>query len=251
MDLGLKGKVVLVTVGARDVGGEISRFLAAEGAVVAVNFNKSEGEALSVVRQVADAGGVANAYQADISNHAKVTAMVAKIRADYGKIDILVNNAGYVKYQKFIDSKPMDWKAQIDVCTYGALNCFHAVLPHMVEQGWGRIISLVGDSSRIGEANLAIAAAARAANIALGKSLAKEVSRYGVTVNSVSLGLVQTSHSDAEFLAKNMDKIVKAYPSRRIGNADDVAPTVGFLASESASWITGQVLSVNGGFCMV
>lgn len=251
MNFGLKGKVALVTGGGRDVGGDIARALAAEGAKVAVNYNRSEGEAASVVDSIIAAGGEARAYKADVSDNAQVTAMTDAIVADWGRIDILVNNAGYVKYQKFVESTPADWKAQIDVCLYGALNCCHAVAPHMIRQNGGRILSLVGDSSRIGEANLALAAAARGGTIALGKSLARELGRNNVTVNAISLGLVETAHSDADFLEKNREKIVKAYPLRRIGKPEDIAPMVTFLASDAASWVTGQVISVNGGFSMV
>jgi 2-hydroxycyclohexanecarboxyl-CoA dehydrogenase len=251
MDTGLKDKVALVTGGGRDVGGDIARSLAAEGAMVAVNYSRSEGEAAKVVDSITAAGGVAKAFKADISDYDAVTGMVDAIVAEWGRIDILVNNAGFVKYQKFVDITPADWKPQIEVCMYGALHCSHAVVPHMIRQNGGRIIYIAGDSSRIGEANLSIAAAARAGNIALGKSLAKELGRYNITVNSLGLGLVQTSHSDAEFLAKNMDKIVKAYPMKRIGTPEDIAPMVTFLCSERAGWITGQVISVNGGFCMV
>lgn len=251
MDFGLRGKVALVTGGGRDVGGDIARALAAEGAKVAVNYRSSESEAASVVDTIVAAGGEARAYKADVSDHAQVMAMTDAIVADWGRIDILVNNAGYVKYQRFVDSVPDDWKAQIDVCLYGALNCCHAVAPHMIRQNGGRILSLVGDSSRIGEANLALAAAARGGTIALGKSLARELGRNNVTVNTISLGLVETAHSDADFLEKNREKIVKAYPLRRIGKPGDIAPMIAFLASEGASWVTGQVVSVNGGFSMV
>ena len=251
MDTGLKDKVALVTGGGRDVGGDIARSLAAEGAMVAVNYSRSEGEAAKVVDSITAAGGVAKAFKADISDYDAVTGMVDAIVAEWGRVDILVNNAGFVKYQKFVDITPADWKPQIEVCMYGALHCSHAVVPHMIRQNGGRIIYIAGDSSRIGEANLSIAAAARAGNIALGKSLAKELGRYDITVNSLGLGLVQTSHSDAEFLAKNMDKIVKAYPMKRIGTPEDIAPMVTFLCSDRAGWITGQVISVNGGFCMV
>lgn len=251
MKLGLEGKVALVTGGGRDVGGDIAKLLAAEGAKVAVNYRRSEAEAASVVEAIRAAGGVAKAWKADVSDYAEVKSMVDAIASEWGGLDVLVNNAGYVKYGKFVDSTPDDWKAQIDVCLYGAINCCHAAAPHMIAGNGGRIVSLVGDSSRIGEANLSIVAAARAGTIALSKSLAKELGRNNITVNALSLGLVQTAHSDADFLAKNMDKIVKSYPLRRIGRPDDIAPAVAFLASDNAGWITGQILSVNGGFCMV
>lgn len=251
MELSLSGRVAIVTGGGRDTGAEISRELAALGATVAVNFNRSEAEAVGLADEITKAGGKAKAYRADISNYDEVQAMVAAIRADFGRVDILVNNAGYVKYQRFVESTPADWKAQIDTCLYGALHCCHAVAPHFIAQNSGRIINIVGDSSRIGEANLALAAASRGATIQLGKSIARELGRNNVTVNTIALGLIQTSHSDADFLAKNLDKILKAYPLRRIGKPTDVAPMVAFLASDAASWITGQVISVNGGFSMV
>ncbi|UXX84143.1 SDR family NAD(P)-dependent oxidoreductase [Roseovarius pelagicus] len=251
MNFGLTGRVALVTGGGRDTGGDIARSLAAEGAIVAVNYRSSADEAAAVVTDIEAAGGTAKAYQADISDYDQVKTMVAAIVADHGKVDILINNAGYVKYGRFVDSTPEDWKAQMDVCLYGAIHCCHAVAPHMIDNNWGRIISLIGDSSRIGEANLSMAAATRAGTVALGKSLAREMGRNNVCVNAVSLGLVQTAHSDAEFLEKNMEKIVRAYPLRRIGTPDDIAPLVTFLASDQASWITGQVISANGGFSMV
>jgi NAD(P)-dependent dehydrogenase (short-subunit alcohol dehydrogenase family) len=251
MDMSLSGKVALVTGGGRDTGAEIARELAALGATLAINYRKSEADAEGLVAELTAAGHKARGYRADISDYAQVQAMVAAIVADQGRIDILVNNAGYVKYQKFVDSTAADWKAQVDTCFYGALHCSHAVAPHFIAQNGGRIINLIGDSSRVGEANLALAAAARGATVQLGKSIARELGRNNVTVNSVSLGLIQTSHSDPEFLAKNMDKIVKAYPLRRIGKPGDVAPMVAFLATDAASWVTGQVISVNGGFAMV
>lgn len=251
MDTNLKGKVALVTGGGRDVGGDIARALAVEGATIAVNYARSKDEAQAVVQSIEACGGKAKAYQADISDNAQVKAMVAAIKSDFGTVDILVNNAGYVKYQRFVDSTPDDWKKQIEVCLFGAINCCHEVAPMMIAQNSGKIINLVGDSSRIGEANLALAAAARGGTIALGKSLAREFGRNNVTVNTVSLGLIETSHSDPDFLEKNREKIVKAYPLRRIGKPDDVAPMVTFLASDASSWVTGQVISVNGGFAMV
>ena len=251
METGLNGKVALVTGGGRDVGAEICRSLAAEGVKVAVNYNSSKGEADATVDGIVAAGGSAKAVQADISDAAQVKAMIDGVAADWGSLDILVNNAGYVKYQRFVESSYEDWKPQIDVCLYGALNCSNAAAQHMVEQKGGRIINVVGDSSRIGEANISLAATARGGTIALGKSMAKELGRYNITVNTVSLGLIKTAHQDPEFLEKNMDRILKAYPLKRIGVPEDVAPMVTFLASDGAAWVTGQVISVNGGFSMV
>ena len=166
-------------------------------------------------------------------------------------IDFLINNAGYTKIQKFVESTPLDWDQQIDTSLKGAINCCHAVAADMISNKFGKIINLVGDSSRIGEANLSSTAATRGGTIALGKSLAKEFGRANITVNTVSLGLVETAHSDKAFLENNREKIIKSYPLKRIGTPEDVAPIVVFLCSTNASWITGQVVSVNGGFCMV
>ena len=251
MDLGLKGKVALVTGGGRDVGREIAMTLAAAGATVAVNYNSSATEAEAVVADIQKAGGQARAYRANVGNYAEVKTMVDRLVQDFGRIDILVNNAGVVISERFVNSTPDQWAKQIDVDLYGTIHTCHAVAPYMVKQNGGRMITLAGDSSRVGENGIAIAAAARAGGIALMKSLAKELGRNNVTANAISLGLIETSHSNAEFLAANREKIVKQYPLRRIGAPTDVAPTVAFLASDAASWITGQVLSVNGGFCMV
>ncbi|MGB7481316.1 MAG: SDR family oxidoreductase [Burkholderiaceae bacterium] len=251
MNQKLAGKVALVTGAGRDVGRAISLRLAAEGATVAVNYNSSQTEAQAVVGEIEAAGGKARAYQANVGDYAQVGRMVEAVVADFGRIDILVNNAGVVIGERFVNTTPEQWKKQIDVDLYGTIHTCHAVVPHMIRQNGGRIVTLAGDSSRIGENGLAIAAAARAGGIALMKSLAKELGRANITANALSLGLIETAHSDPEFLAANRDKIVRQYPLRRIGKPDDVAPAVVFLASDDAAWITGQVLSVNGGFCMV
>ncbi|MCC7228302.1 MAG: SDR family oxidoreductase [Burkholderiaceae bacterium] len=243
--------MALVTGGGRDVGREIALALAQDGATVAVNYNNSAAEAQGVVDEIVKAGGKARAYRANVGDYAAVRAMVDSIVTDFGRIDILINNAGVVIGERFVNSTPEQWARQIDVDLYGTIHTCHAVAPHMVRQNGGRIITLAGDSSRVGENGIAIAAAARAGGIALMKSLAKELGRANVTCNAISLGLIETSHSDAEFLAANREKIVRNYPLRRIGKPGDIAPTVAFLSSDAASWITGQVLSVNGGFCMV
>jgi NAD(P)-dependent dehydrogenase (short-subunit alcohol dehydrogenase family) len=251
MELGLSGKVALVTGGARDVGREIARTLAREGAAVAVNYRGSKAEADAIVAELRNNGGKAIGYQADITDLDAARSMVDAVVRDFGRIDILVNNAGFVQRQRFLETTPAEWRSQIDVGLYGVIHCCHAVVPHMVRQKSGRIVNLAGDSARVGEAGLSITAASRGGVISLTKSLAKELGRDGITVNLVALGFIETAHSEPEWLAANHDRIVRMYPLRRLGKPTDVAPAVVFLASDAASWITGQVLSVSGGYSTV
>jgi 3-oxoacyl-[acyl-carrier protein] reductase len=250
MDLHLAGRAALVTGGANGVGREIALALAAEGAGVAVNYRSSAEAAQSVAAEIAAKGGRAIACGADVSDFDAVTAMVARVAAEFGRLDILVNNAGVAQRQRFVETAPQNWRRQIDTCLYGAIHCCHAAAPHLERSGAGRIISLIGDSSRVGEAGLAIVAAARAGVIGLSKSLAREFGRFGTTVNVVSLGLVETAH-DRDWVEANREKLVRLYPLRRLGQPGDVAPMVALLASEHAGWITGQVLSISGGYSMV
>ncbi|MEA2930929.1 MAG: 3-oxoacyl-[acyl-carrier protein] reductase [Hyphomicrobiales bacterium] len=250
MDLGLKGKVALVTGAARDVGREIAMTLAAEGAAVAVNYLSSEKDAEAVVAEIKQKGGNAKAYKADVSDFAAVKAMVDAVAKDFGGLDILVNNAGLAKRQRFVETKPDDWHKQIDVCLYGAIHCCHAAAPYLEAARNGRIVAVIGDSSRVGESGLAIVAAARAGVVALMKSLAREFGRSGTTANTVSLGLVETAH-DRAWVDENREKLVRLYPVRRLGLPDDIAPAIALLCSPRSGWITGQVLSISGGFSMV
>jgi len=250
MDLGLRGKVALVTGAGRGVGREIALSLAAEGAAVAVNYRSSAKDAETLVAEITGKGGKARAYAADVADFAAVKAMVEAVVKDFGGLDILVNNAGLALRKRFVETTPEDWKRQIDACLYGAIHCCYAVAPHFEKAGNGRIVSVIGDSSRVGESGLAIVAAARAGVVALMKSLAREFGRNGTTANTVSLGLVETDH-DKEWVESNREKLVKLYPVRRLGQAGDVAPMVALLVSPNSGWITGQTLSISGGFSMV
>ena len=250
MDLRLTGKVALVTGGANGVGRAICLALAAEGAAVAVNYRSSAEQAQAVVAEIAGNGGKAIAIGADVSQLDQVKAMVARVVAEFGRLDVLVNNAGVARRQRFAETTPEDWRRQIDTCLYGAIHCCHEAAPHLEKSGAGRIVSLIGDSSRVGESGLSIVAAARAGVIGLTKSLAREMGRLGTTANVISLGLVETAH-DRDWVEANRAKLVQLYPLRRLGQPEDVAPLVALLASEHGGWITGQVISVSGGYSMV
>jgi 3-oxoacyl-[acyl-carrier protein] reductase len=250
MELQLKNSVALVTGGTRDVGREIALTLAAEGATVAVHHRSSPDEAKAVIEEISARGGKATAYQADIADRSAVQAMIESIVAAHGGLNIVVNNAGLAIRKPFKDTKPDEWRSQIDVNLMGAIHVCHAAAPHLEKSGNGRIIAIIGDSSRVGESGLSIVAAARAGVIALVKSIARELGRSGVTANTVSLGMVETGH-DPKWLEANREKLIRFYPTRRLGLAEDIAPTVALLASPRSGWITGQVISISGGYSMV
>lgn len=250
MTSGLRGRVALVTGAARDVGREIALALASAGAAVTVNYKSSGERAQAVVDEILAKGGRAMAIEADIADFAAVKRMVERTAGELGGLDILVNNAGLVIRKRFADSSPEEWRRQIDTCLFGAIHCCHAAAPLLEAGKHGRIISLMGDSSRIGESGLAVAAAARAGVIALMKSLARELGRSGTTANAIALGLVETAH-DRAWVEANREKLVRLYPLRRLGRSSDVAPMVALLASDEGSWITGQVISISGGYSMV
>jgi NAD(P)-dependent dehydrogenase (short-subunit alcohol dehydrogenase family) len=250
MNLELNGKIALVTGATSGVGREIAHALGAEGATVAVNYRSAGDEAEALVTAIRAKGGKAKTYAADVADFAAVKSMVDAIVGDFGTVNILVNNAGVAIRKPFVETTPDEWRRQIGASLYGAIHCCHALAPHFENTGNGRIVALIGDSSRVGESGLSIVAAARAGVIALMKSLAREFGRHGTTANAVSLGLVETDH-DKAWVEANREKLVKLYPLRRLGLASDVAPMVTMLASPKSGWITGQVLSISGGFSMV
>src|SRR5258708_8234435 len=167
MDLNLTGKIALVTGATSGVGSEIALSLAAEGASVAVNYRSSGDEADALVRDIAAKGGKAKAYKADVADFAAVQAMVGDIAKDFGGLNILINNAGLAIRQRFMETTPDDWHRPIDACLYGPIHCYYAALPHLAAGKNGRIVTALGDSSRVGASGLSLVAARRAAVIAL------------------------------------------------------------------------------------
>jgi len=269
MDLEIANKVALITGAGQGVGREIARVLAAEGAKVAVNDLFPE-RAQRVAKEITDEGGTAIGVQADITDLDQVKSMVAMVVADLGPVDILVNNAGVpwevrsgqIRRTAFVESPIILWKKQIDLNLYGTLNCTYVVLPSMIERREGKIISIISEAGRVGEANLTVYSGAKAGILGFSKALAREVGRYRINVNCIALGA--TAHEGTKPVLdpdatpetdENLAKLLKAYPVGRglgrVGRPSDAAYAVAFLASPKACFITGQCLSVSGGFSMI
>lgn len=224
--------------------------MAAEGALVAatdINFAAAEETAgLST--------GEVEAVQCDVTGLESVRAMVAAVRERWGRIDVLVNNAGWDKVEPFLESRPETWEKVIAVNLRGAINCCHAVLPAMVEQGHGSVISISSDAGRVGSTGEAVYSACKAGIIGFSKTIAREMARHQIRVNVICPGPTQTALLDeitaGEGGARVIESMVRGIPFRRLGTPADIAGAAVFFASDDASFITGQVLSVSGGLTM-
>jgi NAD(P)-dependent dehydrogenase (short-subunit alcohol dehydrogenase family) len=263
MDMGISGRVALITGAGRGIGAEIARTLAEEGVRIAVNdlFQERADESAAEVRASgAEAIGVAF----DVTDYAAVEAGVARIVAEFGSVDILVNNAGIPAATAtdavpstgglFGQSSREQWDRTMGLITYGVLNCSRAVVGGMAERRWGRIVSVISDAGRVGEPRLVPYSMAKAGVIGFSKALAKEMGRNCITVNCVSPATTVTD-ATKDWIEAQGEQIMRAYPLARglgrLGQPSDIANAVAFLASERAQWITGQILSVNGGYSMV
>jgi len=261
MDLNVKGKVALITGGGEGVGRLVGLMLAEEGANTVlgdVDLSKAE----NVADEVRALGSKALAFNVDITNQDQVNQMAQKAIDEFKRIDILVNVPGRGERTTFSASSREDWDFSINLNLYGMLNCTKAVIDQMMEQKYGKIVSVVSDAGRVGENMNPVYSAAKGGVIAITKSLAKELGRYKVNVNCVSLSAMNTpaglrwrgeiSEGMGEETWKVYEKkILSNYPIRRFGEVEDAANAICFLVSDRASWITGQTLSVNGGYCMI
>lgn len=245
---------VLVTGGGGGIGGALCRRFRAEGARVAV-LDRVLDAASRVAEEIDFDGGPALAVACDITDRAAVDAAVAEVESRFGPIEVLVNNAGWDLFVPFLDTVPDDWSRLIDINLVGALNMHHAVLPGMVERGGGRVVNISSDAARVGSSGEAVYAACKAGLIAFSKTLAREHSRHGITLNVVCPGPTDTALlTTVTDTAANPEKLREAFrraiPMGRLGEPDDLAGAVLFFASSDASFVTGQVLSVSGGLTM-
>lgn len=260
MDYGLRDRAVLITGGARGIGFAAAQMFAAEGARLAlVDIDGAAAEA-SAARLV-QGGARAIGLGVDIRSGEQCAAMLQRAEDAIGPLGVLVNSAAVLDDKTFLESSPADWKRMIDVCLFGAMNVLHTALPGMVERRFGRVVCMASDSFRLGQARLSYYAAAKAGVVALVKSVAQEVGGAGVTLNIVSPGATNTelrqvreagmrASMGEEKYARRVKSVLKMYPTGRIGEPTDAASAILYLSSASAGWITGQVLSVNGGFTM-
>jgi NAD(P)-dependent dehydrogenase (short-subunit alcohol dehydrogenase family) len=253
MDLQLSGTNVLVTGAGQGLGRALGLGFAREGANVAFHYNSSAEGAEKAAAEAAELGVKAVAVGGDLRDAEAVAGIVDRTETELGPIGVLVNNSAVTKKQRFLESTPQDWAPQVDVTVTGTLQITHAVAKRMAERKAGSIVNLMGDSGRVGESGLLVTATARSTTVGLTRSLAKELARFGIRANAVSLALVRTDNFDAHAgtpEAEQMKKILAQYPLRRVGHPDDITPMVLLLASPLSSWTTGQVVSVNGGYAM-
>ena len=245
----LKGKTAIVTGASRGIGRAVALKLASLGANIVLNYRSSEEEAIKVLEEVKACGVEALKIKADISKIEEVQSMIDTAKEKFGIIDIMVNNAGITKDTLIMRMKEEDFDSVIKVNLKGVFNCMKCIAPIMLKQKCGRIISLssvVGLTGNAGQVNYA---ASKAGVIGMTKSLAKELGSRGITVNAVAPGFIETDMTNG-LSDKYKDEYKKAIPLRRLGKPEDVANVIAFLASDMSSYVTGQVINVDGGMVM-
>jgi 2-hydroxycyclohexanecarboxyl-CoA dehydrogenase len=245
-------RVALVTGAAGGIGRAICLDLAADGRAVAVSDVRLDG-AEKTASAVSEAAGRAAAVELDVTSTESVGAGVAAVSDALGSIDIVVNNAGWDQLRPFLETDEQFWDRVIDINFKGCLRVTRQVLPGMVERGFGRVVNVASDAGRVGSSLESVYSGAKGGVIAFTKTIAREVARSGVTANAVCPGPTRTPLLEGMTEAggeKLVDSLTRAVPMRRLGEPEDVAAAVAFLASERAGFITGQTLSVSGGLTM-
>ena len=249
-DLSLKDRVAVVTGGSRGIGRAIALEFAARGAAVVVNYLKSPEAANEVVKQIVDAGGKAAAFQADVSNFKQAEDLVKFALETFGDLHILVNNAGITRDTLIMMMSEADWDAVIDTNLKSTFNCSKAAVKHMMRKRYGRIVNIASVAGQMGNPGQANYSASKGGQIALTKSLGRELATRNITVNALAPGFVDTEILDA-MSQETLESALKMVPLGRKGKPEEIAYAAAFLASDQAGYITGQVLGVDGGMAMM
>jgi 3-oxoacyl-[acyl-carrier protein] reductase len=249
MSNSLTPRVALVTGGSRGIGAATCRALAQAGVSVAVHYHSRADAALQVVAAVEAAGGRAAALRADLAAPSEADALVSEVAAMLGAVDILINNAGEQGTASVAAMTDDEWERSIELNLGAAFRCARACIPGMTGRGWGRIVNVTSQAAWTGSANHAHYAAAKAGLLGLTFSLAKELGPAGITVNLVSPGRIETEMLVGQMAAR-ADEWLRQTPLKRFGQPEEVAAAIAFLASDSASYITGATLQVGGGLVM-
>ncbi|MEM5274407.1 glucose 1-dehydrogenase [Cupriavidus taiwanensis] len=251
---GLKDKVVVVTGAAGGIGKALCQRFCEEGArVVAVDVNADALEQLGV--SLKETGARVTAVQLDITDHGAVKTAIDTVAEELGGIDALVNNAGWDVAAQFLETTPDFWSKVIAINLVGPLNLHHAVLPWMVKAKQGKIVNISSDAGRVGSSGESVYSACKGGVIAFSKTIARECARNNINVNVVCPGptdtaLLQSFLGEGEYGQKIYEGLKRAIPLKRLGQPADIPGIVGFLASDDANFITGQVISVSGGLTM-
>ncbi len=245
----LENKVALVTGAARGIGKAIAKALAAEGAVVIVNYNGSAQRAAETVKEIEEAGGKTLAIRCNVADFTACKDMIDGIIKEQGRLDILVNNAGITRDGLLMKMSEEDFDSVMDTNLKGAFNCIRHAARQMIKQKSGRIISISSVSGVLGNAGQVNYSASKAGIIGLTKATAREVASRGITVNAIAPGFITTDMTEVLSEAVKTS-VTETIPMKKFGKPEDIAQTALFLASEEAAYITGQVICVDGGMAM-
>jgi NAD(P)-dependent dehydrogenase (short-subunit alcohol dehydrogenase family) len=246
LDLGLRGKVGVVTGGASGIGRQTAQLLAEEGVRLLVVDQNVEG-IQETIQEIEAKGGEAKPFPLDVRDYPSCERLPAAAAEHFGGLDILVNAAGVGRHGLFLESDPNAWSLELDVNLRGVMNCSRAIGPTLVRQRYGKIVNIASEAGKVGEKRIAVYAASKGGVISFTKSLAVELGRFGVNVNAVCPGVTKTPMT-AYLTPEQEAEWSKYYPLGRLGVPEDIAPMIAFLCSDRASWITGQAISINGGF---